>query len=104
MIKERQIFRDVVVEYLGTPVISVTVDGTAKVTDLTLPQHTVRKTRFLSLPAGVIGYVPQLTTSHADIFRFQFRGTPESQYQDQAIYHYWEVTFEGTINVSLFMV
>ena len=103
MIKERQIFRDVVVEYLGTPVISVTVDGTAKVTDLTLPQHTVRKTRFLSLPAGVIGYVPQLTTSHADIFRFQFRGTPESQYQDQAIYHYWEITFEGTVSVTLFM-
>lgn len=103
MIKERQIFRDVVVEYLGTPVVSVTVDGVNKVSSLTLPEHTVRKTRFLSLPEGVIGYVPQLTTSHTDVFRYQFRGTPESQYQNQGIYHYWEVTFEGSINVSLFM-
>ena len=103
MIKERQVFQDLIVEYSGTPTINVTIDGTSKLSSLALPTHSVRKTRIVSLPSGVIGYVPQLTTTHNDIFRYQFRGVPEGQFQNQLIYHYWEITFEGTVSVGLFI-
>ena len=63
MIKQRQVFQDLIVEYSGTPSISVTVDGSSKLSNLALPTHSNRQTRIVSLPAGVIGYVPQLTTS-----------------------------------------
>lgn len=103
MIKQRQIFQSIILEYSGTPTITVSIDGTDKLTNLVLPEHTIRKTRIVDLPAGVIGYVPQLRSSHTDVFRFQFQGVPETQYQAQHIYHYWEITFQGTVNVSLFL-
>lgn len=103
MIKPRQVFQDLIVEYLGNPTINVTIDGTSKLSNLALPNHTVRKTRIVSLPSGVIGYVPQLNTTHNGIFRYQFRGLPESQFNDQLIYHHWEITFEGNVSVGLFI-
>ena len=103
MIKQRQVFQDLIVEYSGTPSISVTVDGSSKLSNLALPTHSNRQTRIVSLPQGVIGYVPQLTTSHTDIFRYQFRGVPEGQYSQQNIYHFWQITFQGTVDIGLFM-
>jgi hypothetical protein len=47
MIKDRQVFQSVLIEYEGKPTIKVTVDGSDVLTTTgkTLPEHTVRQTR-----------------------------------------------------------
>tara|TARA_R110002051_G_scaffold246064_2_gene305677 strand:+ start:173 stop:367 length:195 start_codon:yes stop_codon:yes gene_type:complete len=57
MIKDRQVFQSVLIEYEGKPIIKVAVDGTdvLTATGKTLPEHTVRQTRRVSLPQGVTG-------------------------------------------------
>ena len=102
MIKQRQVFQDLIVEYSGTPSISVTVDGSSKLSNLALPTHSNRQTRIVSLPAGVIGYVPQLTTSTLTFSDISLE-VPEGQYSQQNIYHFWQVTFQGTVDIGLFM-
>ena len=62
MISERQIFQAVMGEYTGSPSITVSVDGGAVLSNTVLPTQSTRQTRIVSLPAGVIGYVPQITT------------------------------------------
>ena len=65
MIKDRQVFQSVLIEYEGKPTIKVTVDGTdvLTATGRTLPEHTVRQTRRISLPQGAQGYVAQMSSS-----------------------------------------
>ena len=90
MIKERQIFQSLLLEYLGQPTIKVTVDGTdiLTVTGKTLPEHTVRKTRRISLPKGTNGYVAQMSCNITDVIRYQFEAVPESQFRENTLFHY----------------
>ena len=63
MIKERQVFQSIIIEYLGKPTIKVTVDGKDVLTSKgkMLPEHTVRQTRRMSLPKGSHWYVSQMS-------------------------------------------
>jgi len=56
MIKDRQVFQSILIEYEGKPTIKVTVDGSnvLTATGKTLPEHTVRQTRRVSLPQGMV--------------------------------------------------
>ena len=105
MIKERQVFQSVLIEYLGKPTIKVTVDGRDILTTKgkTLPEHTVRQTRRVSLPKGSHGYVAQLTSDLTDIARFQFEATPEAQFADNILFHYFELTFNGSLQVKMYI-
>ena len=105
MIKERQVFQSILIEYLGQPILKVTVDGkdilTAK--GKTLPEHTVRETRRISLPKGAHGYVAQMSSNLTDITRTQFEAQPEARFGNNILFQYYEVTFNGTLQVKLFV-
>ena len=105
MIKDRQVFQSILLEYLGKPTIKVTIDGTSILspTGRTLPEHTVRQTRRVSLPKGAHGYVPQMTSDLTDITRYQFEGTPESSFSSNILFHYYEITFNRNIQVKMFI-
>ena len=105
MIKDRQVFQSVLIEYEGKPIIKVTVDGTDVLTTTgkTLPEHTVRQTRRISLPQGAQGYVAQMSSSLTDITRYQFESQPESSFSENILFHYYEITFNKSLQVKLYM-
>ena len=105
MIKDRQVFQSVLIEYEGKPIIKVTVDGTDVLTTTgkTLPEHTVRQTRRVSLPQGAQGYVAQMSSSLTDITRYQFESRPESSFSENILFHYFEITFNSSLQVKMYM-
>ena len=105
MIKDRQVFQSVLIEYEGKPIIKVTVDGDDVLTasGKTLPEHTVRQTRRVSLPQGAQGYVAQMSSSLTDITRYQFESQPESSFSENILFHYYEITFNKSLQVKLYM-
>jgi hypothetical protein len=105
MIKDRQVFQSVLIEYEGKPTIKVTVDGAdvLTATGRTLPEHTVRQTRRISLPQGAQGYVAQMSSSLTDITRYQFESQPESSFSQNILFHYYEITFDKSLQIKLYM-
>ena len=105
MIKDRKIFQSVMLEYLGKPTIKATVDGSniLTTTGKTLPEHTVRQTRRVSLPAGSHGYVAQMSADLTEITRHQFEAVSESQYRDNTLFHYYEITFHQGLQIKMFI-
>ena len=105
MIKDRKVFQSVMLEYLGKPTIKATVDGSniLTTTGKTLPEHTVRQTRRVSLPAGSHGYVAQMSADLTEITRHQFEAVSESQYRDNTLFHYYEITFHQGLQIKMFI-
>ena len=105
MIKDRQVFQSVLIEYEGKPIIKVAVDGTdvLTATGKTLPEHTVRQTRRVSLPQGAQGYVAQMSSSLTDITRYQFESQPESSFSENILFHYYEITFNSSLQIKMYM-
>ena len=105
MIKDRQVFQSVLIEYEGKPIIKVAVDGTdvLTATGKTLPEHTVRQTRRVSLPQGAQGYVAQMSSSLTDITRYQFESRPESSFNENILFHYYEITFNSSLQIKMYM-
>ena len=105
MIKERNVFQSLLIEYTGKPTIKVTVDGDNVLTSTgrMLPEHLVRQTRRISLPKGSHGYVAQMSSDLTDITRYQFESKPESSFRENVLYHYYELTFNKNLQVKLFM-
>lgn len=98
----RSVFHAVNLRYEGQPTISITIDGTAVMTNQQLPNHTVLKQRRISLPQGVVGYTPQLQTSFTDSLVFEFEGVPEQTYANQQLFHFFEVQFSGTVQLEIY--
>ena len=103
MIRKRQVFQLLVIEYIGSPVISVTVDGASVISSLTLPNNTFRETRILALPETAIGFVAQLQSTSASELRHQFVGVAEDQFSVQQLFQYYEIAFKGTVRCNLFV-
>ena len=105
MIKDRQVFQSFLIEYEGKPTVKVTVDGdnVLTATGKTLPEHTVRQTRRVSLPQGAQGYVAQMSSSLTDITRFQFESQSESSFSENILFHYYEITFNKSLQVKMYM-
>jgi hypothetical protein len=105
MIKNREVFQSLLIEYVGKPTIKVTVDGSHILTTngKTLPNHTVRQTRRVSLPRGAHGYVAQMSSDLTDITRYQFESQPESSFRDKILFHYYEIAFNNNLQVKLFL-
>jgi hypothetical protein len=105
MIKDRQVFQSVLIEYEGKPTIKVTVDGSNVLTSSgkTLPDHTVRQTRRVSLPQGAQGYVAQMSSDLTDVTRYQFESRPESSFSENILFHYYEITFNKSLQVKMYM-
>ena len=98
----RQVYHALNMRYKGQPTISVTVDGVSKVTNQQMPSHSVMKNRRLELPAGVIGYVPQVQSTFTGALTTAFDGVPESKYSQQQLFHFFEVQFNGTVKLEIY--
>ena len=105
MITDRKVFQSFLIEYEGKPIVKVAVDGSNILTDTgkTLPEHIVRQTRRVSLPQGAQGYVAQMSSSLTDITRYQFESQPESSFSANILFHYYEITFNKSLQVKLYM-
>ena len=102
MISERQIFQAVMVEYTGSPSITVSVDGGAVLSNTVLPTQSTRQTRIVTLPPTAVGYTPHFSSNDNLDTRTQFIPVPEKQFKNQHIFSYYEVTFTGSIRVQIY--
>ena len=98
----RQVFHALNMRYKGQPTLSVTIDGTAKVTSQQMPSHSVMRNRRMELPAGVVGYVPQIQSTFTGALTTEFEPTPEAQYVQQQLFHFFEVQFDGTVKLEIY--
>lgn len=98
----RQVFHALNMRYKGQPTISVSVDGVAKVTNQQMPSHSVMKNRRMELPAGVIGYVPQVQSTFTSALTTEFEGVSEANYAQQQLFHFFEVQFNGTVKLEIY--
>ena len=98
----RQVFHALNMRYKGQPTISVTIDGTSKVTNQQMPSHSVMKNRRMELPAGGIGYTPQVQSTVIGAFATEFEGVPERNYSQQQLFHFFEVQFNGTVKLEIY--
>ena len=98
----RQVFHALNMRYKGQPTLSVTIDGTAKVSSQQMPSHSVMKNRRMELPAGVVGYVPQIQSTFTGALTTEFEPTPEGQYAQQQLFHFFEVQFDGTVKLEIY--
>ena len=98
----RQVFHALNMRYKGQPTISVSIDGVAKVTNQQMPSHSVMKNRRMELPAGVIGYVPQVQSTFTNALATDFEGVPEASYAQQQLFHFFEVQFNGTVKLEIY--
>ena len=98
----RSIFHAVNLTYEGQPTISVTVDGSAILTSQQLPNHTILKQRRIELPAGAVGYTPQVQSTFKDPLGIEFEGVPEQSYANQQLFHFFEVQFSGTVKLEIY--
>ena len=55
----------------------------------------------MSLPAGLSGFVPQFSTNHGTKVDADFEAVSASAFSEQQIWHYYEITYTGTVNVSV---
>jgi len=98
----RSVFHAVNLRYEGQPTISVTVDGSAILTNQQLPNHTILKQRRIELPAGAVGYTPQVQSTFKDPLGIEFEGAPEKAYANQQLFHFFEVQFSGTVKLEIY--
>ena len=102
-IKQRVVFQSIIIEYSGQPKVSFSVDGTEKLAESTLPNHPVRQTRRFYLPVGCSGYTGQLfiNPEFKDIVDYQIESSPEEKFRSNILYHYYDVSFTGTISLKI---
>ena len=98
----RQVFHALNMRYKGQPTLSVTIDGTAKVSSQQMPSHSIMRNRRMELPAGIVGYVPQIQSTFTGAFTTEFEGAPEAQYVQQQLFHFFEVQFDGTVKLEIY--
>ena len=98
----RQVFHALNMRYNGQPTISVTIDGTSKVSSQQMPSHSVMRNRRMELPAGIVGYVPQIQSPFTGSLSTEFEGTPEGNYAQQQLFHFYEVQFDGTVELEIY--
>ena len=98
----RQVFHALNMRYKGQPTLSVTIDGTSKVSNQQMPSHSVMRNRRMELPEGVVGYTPQIQSAFTGAFTTQFEGVPEESYAQQQLFHFFEVQFDGTVELEIY--
>ena len=103
MIRQRFIYRAIIAHYTGAPVMKFYLDGDLKDT-ITLPDNSTKfKTKIITLPVGRIGYIPHVTSSSADKTDFDVITDDMALYERQVVWHYYNITYSGTVNVSLYI-
>ena len=90
-----QVFQAVRLDYAQNPAITVNVDG-SQVDTRTLPTQSTFKGRRVTLPVNVTGYIPHLESTSTRLQNFQFDAVPIESFNQQQLFHYFEVGFRGT--------
>ena len=101
-LRQRLLLNGIAVHYKGAPTVNVSVDGALSFT-FTAPNHTTYRTRFFTAPAGVYGFIFDATSNSVDMLEYEFATASPSAFSEQTIWHYYEVTYRGTVNISLFL-
>ena len=99
----RSVFTAANLRYEGQPTISFSVDGVTSLSNQQLPNHSKILQRRLALPAGMIGYKPQIVTSFQGSLQHQFEGVPEVEFNKHQLFHFMEVTFSGTVEFEIYV-
>lgn len=99
----RSVFTAANLRYEGQPTISFSVDGVTSLSNQQLPNHSKVLQRRVALPAGMIGYKPQIVTSFQGSLQYQFEGIPEVEFNKHQLFHYMEVTFSGTVEFEIYV-
>jgi len=90
-----QVFQAVRVEYAQQPTIQVNVDG-SQVDSRQLPSQSTFRSRRITLPVNTVGYISHLESSTTRLQNFQFDALPIESFNQQQLFHYFEVGFRGT--------
>ena len=99
----RQVFTAVNLRYKGQPTISFSVDGVTGLNNQQFPNHQKLLQRRVALPPGMIGYTPQIVSSFQDALTYDFESAPEIAFSNHLLYHFWEVTFSGTVELEIYI-
>ena len=93
----RNLFQALNVEYSGSPIITVSIDGTALLTDLQMPTHSTFRRRRITLPMtdNTSGFVAHLESSSTQLQNEIFEGVPVESFSQQQLFHYYELGFRG---------
>tara|TARA_Y100000361_G_C11150556_1_gene340746 strand:- start:307 stop:1077 length:771 start_codon:yes stop_codon:yes gene_type:complete len=101
-LRERLLLVGLQVHYIGTPTIKLFSDGVQKMS-FTAPNHATYKTKMFSAPQGVYGHLFDITSNSTELLEYGFMTATPKQYTEQLIWHYYDITFSGTVNLTLFL-
>jgi hypothetical protein len=93
----RSVFQAIKVEYSGSPSITVSVDGSVLLNNITLPTHDTFRGRRITLPNTVnsSGYISHLESTSTQLQNEQFEAIPVESFSQQQLFHYYEIGFRG---------
>jgi len=104
MIRDYITLESVTVSYKNQPPnVAISMDGRAIATVSDLPSHQEYYSRRISVPPESSGYVPHFATDSVSFVDHKFNILPASEFDQQLIWHYYELTISGGVNVSLFL-
>lgn len=101
-LRERLLLTGVQAHYKGAPTINVFSDSVSKMS-FTAPSHTTYKTRLFSAPVGTYGHIFDVTSNSTDMLDYGFFTASPKQYTEQLIWHYYNVTYTGSVNLTLYL-
>ena len=104
MIRDLITLESVTVSYKNQPSnVSISMDGQAVALISDLPSHAEYFSRRSSVPPESSGFVPHFATDSVSFVDHKFNVLPASEFDQQLIWHYYEVTISGAVNVSLYL-
>ena len=110
MIRDLNVMRSIVTHYRSNapsdsngPEFKIFMDGSLRESLSNTPTHSTYKTRTFTVPDSVLGYIPHVTCDSQFVSDIQVFTEPVRDYSTQILWHYYEITFRGTVNVSLFL-
>jgi hypothetical protein len=102
MIRDYLTLESVAISYKGQPSnVTISMDGTAVSSIFDLPSHRNYATRRISVPSESSGFVPHFSTDSNSLVDHRFNIIPASAFDTQLIWHYYELSISGDVNVSL---
>ena len=104
MIREMHYIQSALINYSGSGGgISLYCDGDLKQTLTGLPAHDSHLTRRVTFDAGFAGFVNQLYSDHDGVLDYFIIEEPASTFSEQRLWHYYDVTYNGDVTVSMYL-
>lgn len=91
----RVLYQAVNIEYFGNPTVTVSVDGSAVLSDHALPSQTTFRKRRVTLPVATSGFISHLVSTSTNLLNQDFEAVPIESFNQQQLFHYYEFGFRG---------